>query len=76
MPEENLNQKNIIVKFQNFHKIIITQCICCVVIIICVVLVKYFDSDSYAKIRNLYSEYFCYDVSADEVLDSLTSGEK
>lgn len=55
-------------------QIIIVQAICVALIILTVVVIKYFFKDTYADIKEWYSKNICVETSVSEVLESMDGG--
>ena len=56
------------VKVDYLYKIVITQVICVVLIMACILVVKYFFKSTYIELKNFYEIYICDDTSVEEVL--------
>lgn len=56
-----------------FFGIVITQCICVIIILIGVICVKYFFKDTYKKLDTFYKEEICSTTKIDEVISSEVS---
>ena len=51
-----------------FVDIIITQAICVIIILLALIVIKYFFKDTFAKIENWYNKYICADTEISEIL--------
>lgn len=53
-----------------FTEIVITQCICVAIILISLLVTKYFFKGTYAEIKEWYNENICIGTDINEVLES------
>lgn len=64
---ENQNDKTT-AKKNMWLGVVITQCICVAIILISLVIMKYFFSDTFGHIKEWYKINICNDTSVNEVL--------
>ncbi len=69
MPQEKIKEENIPQRHNNYHKIIFTQLIFCVLIIFSVLIIKLLSASVFEEIKEFYIENFCDKTSTSEVLD-------
>ncbi len=51
-----------------YFKIIITECICVAIILLSVLVTKYFFKSTYLQLKSLYTDNICNHTNVDEVL--------
>lgn len=56
------------VKVDYIYKIIVTQVICVALIMITILVAKYFFKTAYTELKDFYEIYICDDTSVEEVL--------
>ena len=56
------------IKVDYLYKIVVTQVICVALILLSVLVVKYFFKSTYKELKEFYEIYICDDTSANEVL--------
>lgn len=64
MPEEEINPK----PNSQLANIIITQAICIALILIAVLITKYFFKDTYNELKIFYEQQICADTDINEVI--------
>ncbi len=64
MPEEEINPK----PSSQLANIIITQAICIALILIAVLITKYFFKDTYNELKIFYEQQICADTDINEVI--------
>jgi len=56
--------------FEWFYKVVIVQSVCVLVILLSIVIIKYFFKDTFAKIERFYIDNITDDTKISEVLES------